>query len=116
MENLTTESFKEKVFDYVNNKEWSFNGTKPAVIDFYADWCAPCKTIAPILEELDSEFDNVDFYKVDTENQSELAQTFQIKSIPSILFIPVNEKPQMAMGAQPKEVLVKIMEDVFKLE
>lgn len=116
MENLTTESFKEKVFDYVNNKKWSFNGSKPAVIDFYADWCSPCKAIAPTLEELDGEFDDVDFYKVDTENQPELAQVFQIRSIPSLLFIPVNEKPQMAMGVQPKETLVKIMKDVFKLE
>lgn len=116
MEKLTTESFKEKVFDYEKNKEWTFNGSKPAVIDFYADWCAPCKTIAPILEELNGEFDDVDFYKIDTEVQSELAQVFQIRSIPSLLFIPINEKPQMAMGVQPKETLVNIMKDVFKLE
>lgn len=116
IKNLTTEEFKDLVFDYTTNQEWNFIGKKPTIIDFFASWCAPCKTIAPILEELDGEFDDIDFYKVDTENQPELAQTFQIRSIPSLLFIPMNEKPQMAMGVQPKEVLVKIMKDVFKLE
>ena len=103
MENLTVETFKEKVFDYVQNEEWSFKGEKPAIIDFYADWCQPCKTIAPILEELDTEFENVDFYKVNTEEQNELAATFGIQSIPSILFIPLDGMPQMALGALPKE-------------
>lgn len=116
MENLTVESFKEKVFNYEKNKEWKFNGNKPAIIDFYANWCAPCKTIAPILEELDNEYDNVDFYKVDTENQPELAQIFQIRSIPSILFIPIGEKPQMAQGALPKDTFINIIKDIFKLE
>jgi len=103
MENLTVETFKEKVFDYVQNEEWSFKGEKPAIIDFYADWCQPCKTIAPILEELDTEFENVDFYKINTEEQNELAATFGIQSIPSILFIPIDGMPQMALGALPKE-------------
>ena len=89
MENLTTESFKEKVFDYTQNQEWTFRGTKPAVIDFYADWCNPCKMVAPILEELSTENPGIDFYKVDTEEQVELATIFGIRSIPSILFIPV---------------------------
>ena len=116
MENLTIESFKEKVFDYSDNKEWKFIGNKPTVIDFYADWCAPCKTITPILEELDVELENVDFFKVDIEAQSELAQVFQIRSIPSILFIPIDDKPQMAMGSQTKETYINIMKDTFKLE
>lgn len=116
IKNLTTDEFKKLVFDYTTNQEWNFIGNKPAVIDFFASWCAPCKTIAPILEELDDEFDDVNFYKVNTENQTELAQVFQIRSIPSLLFIPVNEKPQMAMGVLPKETLVNIMRDVFKLE
>ena len=102
MENLTTETFKEKVFDYAQETEWSFKGEKPAIIDFYADWFGPCKTIAPILEELDAEFENVDFYKVNTEEQNELAATFGIQSIPSILFVPVGGMPQMALGALPK--------------
>jgi thioredoxin 1 len=103
MEILTVETFKEKVFDYAQNEEWSFKGEKPAIIDFYADWCGPCKTIAPILEELDAEYEGVDFYKVNTEEQNELAATFGIQSIPSILFIPLEGQPQMALGALTKE-------------
>ena len=113
MENLTTETFKEKVFDYAQEKEWSFKGDKPAVIDFYADWCGPCKTIAPILEELDAEMDNVDFYKVNTEEQTELAMTFGIQSIPSILFVPVDGMPQMALGALPKETFKQAIAQVL---
>ena len=113
MENLTVETFKEKVFDYAQNEEWSFKGKKPAVIDFYADWCAPCKTIAPILEELDIELEDVDFYKVNTEEQNELAATFGIQSIPSILFIPVEGMPQMALGALPKETFKEAIAQVL---
>jgi len=113
MENLTTESFKEKVFDYEQNKEWSFKGKNPAVIDFYADWCGPCKTIAPILEELDTEYENIDFYKVDTEAEIELARTFGIQSIPSILFIPKEGLPQMAIGALPKETFKKAIAEIL---
>lgn len=105
MENLTVETFKEKVFDYTLSEEWSFKGEKPAIIDFYADWCNPCKVVAPILEELSSEYPNVDFYKINTEEQPELAATFGIQSIPSILFIPVTGHPQMVLGAIPKETL-----------
>lgn len=113
MENLTTETFKEKVFDYTQSEEWSFKGTKPAVIDFYADWCEPCKTIAPILEELDAEYEDIDFYKINTEEQVELASTFGIRSIPSILFVPVDGLPQMTTGALPKEVFIRAIDEVL---
>jgi thioredoxin len=113
MENLTTETFKEKVFDYTQNKEWSFKGEKPAIIDFYADWCNPCKTIAPILEELATEYPNVDFYKVNTEEQNELAAVFGIQSIPSILFIPLEGQPQMALGALPKETFKQAIAQIL---
>ena len=113
MENLTAETFKEKVFDYALEKEWSFKGEKPAVIDFYADWCGPCKTIAPILEELDTEIENVDFYKVNTEEQNELAATFGIQSIPAILFIPLEGLPQMTLGALPKETFKQAIAEVL---
>jgi thioredoxin 1 len=102
MENLTVETFKEKVFDYTAESEWKFKGTKPAIIDFYADWCGPCKAVAPILEELSVEHPEIDFYKIDTDAQNELAMIFQIRSIPSILFIPVNGSPEMGLGAMPK--------------
>jgi len=113
MENLTVETFKEKVFDYTQNKEWSFKGEKPAIIDFYADWCGPCKTIAPILEELDTENEGIDFYKVDTEKENELAAAFGIQSIPSILFIPLEGQPQMAMGALPKATFQQAIAEIL---
>jgi len=113
MENLTFDTFKEKVFDLETNKEWKFVGSKPAVIDFYADWCSPCKTIAPILEELDKEYVDIDFYKINTEEQNELAAAFSIQSIPSILFIPMEGQPQMAMGALPKETFKQAIAEIL---
>jgi thioredoxin 1 len=115
MENLTVETFKEKVFDYTNGGEWSFKGSKPAIIDFYADWCGPCKMVGPILEELSTEYPGIDFYKIDTEVENELAAVFQIRSIPSILFIPTTGHPQMALGAHPKEKFKEIFKDIFGL-
>jgi thioredoxin len=113
MENLTVETFKEKVYDYTQSEEWSFKGEKPAIIDFYADWCEPCKTIAPLLEELDGEYKGVDFYKVDTEVENELATRFGIQSIPSLLFIPLEGSPQMAMGALPKHTFKQAIDTVL---
>ncbi len=114
MENLTKETFKAKVFDFENNKEWKFEGDKPCIIDFYADWCGPCKMVAPVLEELSKEYEGkVDIYKVDTEVERELSQIFGIKSIPSILFVPKDAQPQMAAGALPKNAFEKAIEDVL---
>ena len=116
MEHLTKKTFLEKVFDFEHNQEWSFIGGRPAVIDFYADWCGPCKMVGPILEELDKQFDGkIDFYKVDTEDQQELASVFGIRSIPSILFIPMDGKPQMAVGALPKEGFQQAIHDVLNV-
>ncbi|XOV94938.1 MAG: thioredoxin [Bacteroidota bacterium] len=108
---LTTELFKEKVFDYSTEKEWKFTGDKPAIIDFYADWCGPCKMVAPIFEELSNEYGDIDVYKVDTEAEQELAAVFGIRSIPSILFIPKDKQPMMQAGALPKNVLEKIIKE-----
>ena len=109
-EHLTKETFLEKVFDYENEKEWSFKGDLPAVIDFYADWCGPCKMIAPIIEELSEEYSGkVNFYKIDTEAEQELAAAFGIQSIPSLLFIPLEGQPQMAAGALPKPTLQEVI-------
>ncbi len=117
MEFLTKETFTEKVFDFEKSQEWQFKGTKPAIIDFYADWCGPCKMVAPILEELSNEYNGlVDIYKIDTEEQQELAAMFGIRSIPSILFIPMDDKPQMAVGAIPKEGFIKAIEDIFSVK
>ena len=117
IEHLTNETFKQKVFNYEKNKEWKFEGDKPCLIDFYADWCGPCKIVAPILEELADEYnDKIDIYKVDTEQEQELAGVFGIRSIPSLLFVPAEGQPQMAMGALPKETLKKAFKEVLKVE
>jgi len=117
LEHLTKESFKSKVFDYENSKEWKFEGSKPAVIDFYADWCGPCKMVAPILEELATEYDGkIDIYKVDTEAERELSAVFGIQSIPSLLFVPMEGQPAMAKGALPKETFKQAFSDVLKVD
>ncbi|MBN8585116.1 MAG: thioredoxin [Ignavibacteria bacterium] len=116
MVHLTAAEFKQKVFNYETEKEWKFTGDKPVIIDFYADWCGPCKMVAPVLEELSKEYDGkVQIYKVDTEEEQELAQVFGIRSIPSILFIPMDGKPQMTMGALPKESFVQAISEVLKV-
>ncbi|MEW6510282.1 MAG: thioredoxin [Bacteroidota bacterium] len=114
MEHLTKQTFLEKVFDYEKNKEWKFNGDIPCIIDFYADWCGPCKMVAPVLEELSNEYKGkINVYKIDTEQEQELASVFGIRSIPSILFVPKDGKPQMAMGAMPKEAFVNAIGEVL---
>ncbi len=108
---LTYETFKTKVFDFEKNQEWKFEGDKPCLIDFWAAWCGPCRMIAPVLEELSEEYkDQINIYKVNTEEEPELAAMFGIRSIPSLLFVPMNGKPQMAAGALPKHVLKEIID------
>ncbi len=107
---LSQAQFLQDVFDYTTEKEWKYKGDKPAIIDFYADWCGPCKVVAPILEELSNEFPDVLIYKVNTEIEQELSAVFQIRSIPSMLFIPVNRQPMMQAGALPKSALIEIIE------
>ncbi len=114
MEHLTKDTFLEKVFNYEKNQEWKFEGTLPCLIDFYADWCGPCKMVAPILEELSKEFEGkINIYKVNTEVEQELAGAFGIQSIPSLLFCPKDGKPQMAMGALPKQAMTDAINEVL---
>lgn len=116
-ENLTKATFLQKVFNFEESQEWKFKGDKPALIDFYADWCGPCKMLAPILEQLSEEYgDKIDIYKIDTEAEQELSAAFGIRSIPSMLFCPMGEQPQMANGALPKQQLEQIIKDVLKVE
>ncbi|MFC2129963.1 thioredoxin [Bacteroidota bacterium] len=117
MELLTKETFLQKVFDFEKNKEWTFAGDKPCIIDFYADWCGPCKMVGPIMQELSDEYQGkVDIYKIDTEKEQELAAAFGIRSIPSVLFVPMNDKPQMSVGALPKEGYIKAINEVLGVE
>ncbi|HIW66271.1 MAG TPA: thioredoxin [Candidatus Alistipes intestinipullorum] len=110
---LTKADFLKKVVDYESNpKEWKYLGDKPALIDFYASWCGPCKALAPVLEELAAEYgDQIYIYKIDTEQEQELAAVFGIRSIPTLLFVPMEGKPQMAQGAMPKAALKEIIDN-----
>jgi len=113
-EHLKKEDFKSKVFDFEKNKEWKFEGDLPCIIDFYADWCAPCKMVAPILEEISEEYKGkLNVYKVNTEQEQELASAFGIRSIPSMLFVPQAGNPQMAAGALPKANLENAIREVL---
>ena len=113
-EHLTKKDFLEKVFDYENKKEWEYQGDLPCIIDFWAEWCQPCKMVAPVLEDLSEEYaGKIRVYKVNTEEEPELAAAFGIRSIPSLLFIPMNDQPQMAIGALPKETLKQAIHDVL---
>ena len=110
---LTKDEFLKRVANYESNpSEWKFLGDKPAIVDFYASWCSPCKMIAPILEELATEYTGkIDVFKIDTEKEQELAGAFGIRSIPSLLFIPMEGKPQMVRGALPKSVFKDAIND-----
>lgn len=114
VEVLTAQSFKEKIFDYTAENDWKFKGSVPAVIDFYATWCGPCKAVAPVLDELSKEYSGkINFYKVDTDAERELSSMFGIRSVPSLLFIPTEGQPQMAAGALPKHSFVEAFKDVL---
>ena len=103
-ENLTKQTFVEKVFDFENNPEWKYEGELPCVIDFWAQWCGPCRAVGPVIDELSKEYaGKVNFYKINTDEEQELAGAFGIRSIPSLLFVPKTGQPKMAVGALPKE-------------
>ena len=112
---LTKAEFLEKVANYEENPtEWKYLGDKPCIIDFYADWCGPCKMIAPVLEELAKEYEGeIYIYKINTEQEQELAQAFAIKSIPTLLFVPMNEAPQLVRGALPKTEFKNAIDEVL---
>ena len=115
---LTKADFLSKVANYeANPTEWKYLGDKPCIIDFYASWCGPCKVVAPILEDLAKEYEGqIHIYKVDTEAEQELAGAFGIRSIPSILFCPMNSVPQMAQGAMPKDSFRNAIAEVLLKE
>jgi len=110
-EHLDKQTFLEKVFNYEQNKEWKFEGELPALVDFWAPWCGPCRMVGPVLEELSDEYkDKINVYKVNTDEEQELGRVFGIRSIPSLLFIPKEGQPKMAVGALPKQSLIEAIE------
>lgn len=114
MENLDLDSFRAKVFEFETGKEWKFAGAKPCIVDFYADWCGPCKMLAPVLAELAEKYaGKLDIYKVNTDEQERLASFFGIQTIPTLIFIPMSGKPQVSAGVLPKENLEKVITDVL---
>ena len=111
---MNTQMFIDRVVDFKNAKEWDYKGDKPAVIDFYATWCGPCKKLSPILDELSSEYaGNVLFYKVDVDREQELAGAFGIQSIPMVLLIPKEGKPYVVQGLRPKAELKEAIDSVL---
>lgn len=110
-EDLNKETFRDKIFNFEKNKEWKYEGTLPALVDFWAPWCGPCRLVGPVIDQLSEDYaGRVNFFKVNTEEEQELAGMFGIQSIPSLLFIPVVGVPKMALGALPKKELKRIIE------
>ncbi|MBL8968477.1 MAG: thioredoxin [Spirochaetaceae bacterium] len=116
-EQLTKESFKTKIFDWEKNKEWKYEGEVPAIIDFYAEWCGPCKMVGPVLEELAVKHaGKLAVYKVNTDEQPELSAMFDIQSVPTLFFVPKEGEPRFALGALPKKDLERAIVEVLKVE
>ena len=116
-QHLSKTEFLQKVFNFEQHKEWRFEGDVPCIIDFYADWCQPCKLLGPVLDELAREYDGkINIYKVDTSVERELAAAFGIRSIPTMLFVPSSGKPQMMIGAAPKGTIKQAIRDVLRVE
>ena len=113
-EHLTLSMFKDRVFDYETDKEWNYKGELPAIIDFYADWCGPCKMVAPVMERLSTKYEGkLSIYKVDTEAEQELSAMFGIQSIPTIVFIPKVGRPTVSTGAMPEKEFERVIGDLL---
>ena len=112
---LTKADFLAKVYNFEKNpKEWKYEGDKPAIVDFYATWCGPCKMMSPILDEISKEYEGkINVYKVNVDKEADLASVFGIRSIPSLLFVPMKKEPSMVQGAMPKNELKKLVDDIL---
>ena len=116
-EHLTKEAFIAKVFDFEKNSVWKFAGDRPTIVDFWANWCGPCKMISPLLEEIATEYEGkVNIYKVNADEENDVASAVGVQGLPSLLFIPMNEQPRLSLGALPKSAIKKLVRDVLKVE
>ncbi len=115
VEQLTRKEFSVKIADTDTvNSEWKYRGDKPALVDFYATWCGPCKALGPVLEELAGKYkDKIYIYKVDVDKEEELSDIFKIRTVPTLLFIPVQGKPRLLSGVMPKAGLEKKIQDIL---
>ncbi len=114
LQHLTKAEFLTKVVNYEQTKEWKYLGDKPCIVDFYADWCGPCKKISPLLEELAKEYENeIYIYKINVDKERELASHFEIQSIPALLFISMNEEPKITVGGRSKEDIKADIETIL---
>ncbi len=116
MEILNRDTFRPKIFDFEKGNDWSFSDQRPAIVDFYADWCGPCRALGPVLEDVANSYQGqIDVYKVNTEATPELAAMFGVRGIPAILFVPKTGEPVMSSGYMPRESFDRAIKDVFKL-
>ena len=114
---LTAQDFKEKVFDYEKGGEWKYEGNLPAIVDFYADWCPPCRQLSPLVEEIAREYSGkIVVYKIVTDKEQLLSQKLGISGLPTLLFIPLKGKPQASMGFIPKETIIETINSVLQVK
>lgn len=111
---ITTQQFKEKVFDFTKGKEAKYLGSKPCIVDFYASWCGPCKRLAPIMEEIAAEYaDDIIVYKLDIDQERDVARAFGVSSIPQLFFFPTKGMIRVSQGLVPKETIEEAIQTVF---